>query len=600
MILAAVVLPISFSQASSGNVSRADDALPAAAMGLLFAVAFEFEDGVFHWGDESVAVNILQSSPDRLARSLPALTATLYTDDSRKVRRDALLALTWNGARYKVDYQLRSQCGEPIWIQERGERLSGSGASPTHIQGVMRLIDSEKSAQNTAAYLAAFDALTGLWNQTRLTEALDWQIAAGKRFELSGLFYALKLTNLDDIHYAYGFEAGDRLLKAVAQRLSQHIRAPDYSGRLSRSGFEGAVLGMVMSSEGPRAIGSARIMAAQLRTLLTEAPYPSPYGDVYVKLAIAASDTVDTSDSQVTAHDVIERARVALNQSVANGGEFTTYSDAHATEASPRDQTVFSAEDILESLNSRALLLAYQPIVHAKSRQLHHYECLLRLRRPCGQIMSAGDFIAQAERLGLVHFLDRRALDLASDTLREQPSVTLAVNVSAATLTDEMARKGYMAAFKALGPDSHRLIIELTETAALDDPAVASQFSTEVRALGGRFAIDDFGAGFTSFQNLMAIEANEIKIDGAFIQELSTTPHKQTFVRMMVDLAQTFSVKTVAEYVETPQDAELLTRLGVDYLQGYLFGAPDCSPDWPRRAEDLNLDVSIDNQKRAT
>jgi len=121
----------------------------------------------------------------------------------------------------------------------------------------------------------------------------------------------------------------------------------------------------------------------------------------------------------------------------------------------------------------------------------------------------------------------------------------------------------------------------IAETAALDDPATAGGFSTAVRALGCTFAIDDFGAGYTTFQNLMLIEADEIKIDGSFIRDLSVTKHKQVFVRMIVDLAQTFGVKTVAEFVTSPEDADLLTRLGVDYLQGYLFGMPNTSPDWP-------------------
>ena len=96
--------------------------------------------------------------------------------------------------------------------------------------------------------------------------------------------------------------------------------------------------------------------------------------------------------------------------------------------------------------------------------------------------------------------------------------------------------------------------------------------------LGVEFSIDDFGSGYTTFQNLMSIEADSIKIDGSFIQGMAQTPHKQTFVRMMVDLAQTFSVKTVAEMVDNHENADLLTRLGVDYLQGYLFGIPSPKP----------------------
>ena len=240
------------------------------------------------------------------------------------------------------------------------------------------------------------------------------------------------------------------------------------------------------------------------------------------------------------------------------------------------------AEDVIAALNDRRVSLAYQPIIEAKSRDLHHYECLLRLKRDDGEIVSAGHFIMAAEKLGLVHLLDRRALEIASDTLLRYPDIKLALNVSAATVKNQGTADAYLEALRALGPYTKRVTLELTETVALEDPAMASRFSVESRMLGCEFSIDDFGSGYTTFQNLMAIEADSVKIDGSFVQELSLIPHKQTFVRMMVDLSQTFGVKTVAEMVETREDADLLQRLGVDYLQGYLFGVPSAAPAWQR------------------
>ena len=146
------------------------------------------------------------------------------------------------------------------------------------------------------------------------------------------------------------------------------------------------------------------------------------------------------------------------------------------------------------------------------------YECLLRLKREDGEVVSAGRFIMAAERLGLVHLLDRRALELASETLAADANVRLALNVSAATVKEDAAAADYIQALKALGPRVQLVTIELTETVALDDPAKASEFSNHVRSLGCEFAIDDFGSGYTTFRNLMAIEADTIKIDGTLIQ----------------------------------------------------------------------------------
>ncbi|MEM9599906.1 MAG: EAL domain-containing protein, partial [Pseudomonadota bacterium] len=151
-------------------------------------------------------------------------------------------------------------------------------------------------------------------------------------------------------------------------------------------------------------------------------------------------------------------------------------------------------------------------------------------------------------------------------------------------IADEAASADYIAALSALGEDTARITIEMTETLALDDPALASAFAADIRALGCSFAVDDFGSGHTSFRNLLAVEADSIKIDGSLVAGVSVDENKQAFIRMMVDLAKTFSVETVAEMVEDRADALVLARLGVDYLQGYYYGRPVPAPSWPRMA----------------
>ena len=172
------------------------------------------------------------------------------------------------------------------------------------------------------------------------------------------------------------------------------------------------------------------------------------------------------------------------------------------------------SDDVLDALNQRRIRLAYQPIIDAKTRKIHHYECLLRLCREDGEIVSAGQFIMAAEKLGLVDLLDRRALELAAETLLSDPDVHLALNLSAATISNPETAEDYITALKSLGPAAERVTIELTETVALDDPEKASAFANEIRLIGCDFAIDDFGSGYTTFRNLMAIEAEMIKIDG--------------------------------------------------------------------------------------
>lgn len=242
----------------------------------------------------------------------------------------------------------------------------------------------------------------------------------------------------------------------------------------------------------------------------------------------------------------------------------------------------WSAETILMMLNERRLELDYQPIVEAKTGALHHHEALMRIIDLNGARRSAGSFIMAAETQGLAHLIDHRALELCALKLREDKHIRLAVNVSAETVKTLESAKAYLTALRALGPDTRRVTLELTETAALEDLATACYFSEKARSLGCEFAIDDFGAGHTSFKNLMAVEADAIKIDAEFVSGISKHSYKQAFVRMITDLAQIFAIHTVAEGVETEADAEYLQALGVDYFQGYLFGAPHPQPCSPK------------------
>lgn len=541
------------------------------ALSLMEAVPFVLRDSrEFIWQDSSAVKSLLRIGSGLLPRSVSDWSRRLSPDGKRK-REKALRGLTWDGAQYSVTYEVLMDDQQKIWVHERGERLSGIDQIPTNISGVVVNIDSFQKARMRAAYLHHHDEVTGLWNKTRIEEGLEHIIAYVRRYRSRALCLRVKLLNLADIDGSYGYEVSERLIKGVAQRLAEFTRAPDIVGRISEANF---ILGLHVKAD-----EDAEAIAMRLRDTLSDIPYSSAHGPLFVELDIAST----TLGSQaLSAADALAQTRAALHSDLSPHQSVVSFTPDMATvhKASSKNET--TAEDILAALNDRRISLAFQPIVDTQTRDLHHYECLLRLRTDEGEVVSAGAFIMAAERLGLVHMLDRRALELAGEALRQYPDIQIALNVSAGTVKDMASAEAYIAALKALGPDTNRVSLELTETVALEDPAMASRFSVEVRTLGCEFAIDDFGSGYTTFRNLMAIEADTIKIDGTFIEGIAFTPHKETFVRMMVDLAQTFSVKTVAEMVDSRADAALLKRLGVDYLQGYMFGIPSAAPAWRR------------------
>ena len=177
--------------------------------------------------------------------------------------------------------------------------------------------------------------------------------------------------------------------------------------------------------------------------------------------------------------------------------------------------------------------------------------------------------------MGLVRLIDRKVLDLGFDALEKNPTLRLSINLSGLTAVDPVWLAQLSERLSGRRHVAERLTLEITETVALDDIDESSRFVRTLAALGCRVALDDFGAGFTSFRHLRALKVHMVKIDGSFVRDLLHNPDNQVFVRTLVGLAKGIDLVAVAEWVETEAEAEFLLSNGVDYLQGFLFGRPE-------------------------
>ncbi|MHB8285960.1 MAG: EAL domain-containing protein [Caulobacteraceae bacterium] len=294
-------------------------------------------------------------------------------------------------------------------------------------------------------------------------------------------------------------------------------------------------------------------------------------GASFVLIAVTGAVFVTQADSGAEA---VQRTAAALNEARRRGRRLLMGHDFEGAQAEPASLAQRVGE-LNQALEQDRLRLALQPVVHARTHQVNHHEGLLRLIDDAGRATPAGHLIATAEALDIAPRIDLAVLDLAAAALDAQPDLVLAVNISAATARDIAQSRRWLDRFKAFGSDLSRLTVELTETVAPDDIAGAlSRFSAAVRGLGARFSIDDFGSGYTSYRNILALNPDEIKIDGCFVQDLGADPRHASFIRTLVGLAQDLGVSTVGEWVETAEQATALTALGVDFLQGYHFGVP--------------------------
>ncbi len=533
------------------------DAARDSAYSLLSAAGFTLtltpQDGHFKWTNPD-GLSAILALPKNRHPSKVSQFHDLLTTAASQLRQDAIAGLHRDGASYCVTYQVKSFDGQTIWIEERGKRAAGSGPAPNLIYGVLRDVTTEQQAKMRAEQSAGTDSVTGLHNRARFTEALEQDMASVSLRHVPGYAIAIRSENLPDDNFA----ASQIALAGIGDCLNQMIKPPHQAARIGASTFAICLPGMSQS----KAEETAReIITAIAQLPDSAAPITSAVSGLRLDQPnMCPADVLGLLETQLMPSPAVIDFSLPVPQSGFNS------------------LPVFSETDILAILKGRRLALAYQPIIYADTREIHHYECLLRLRASDGSVSSAASLIIAAEKLGYVHLLDQRALEMGLELLKAHPELHLAFNVSAGTVESELAAERYLATLKSLGTDAQRITIELTETLEFEQAEKAGLFAERVKALGCSFAIDDFGSGHTTFQNLLNINADIIKIDGSMVRDLSHSPHKQAFIRMMVDLADTFGVETVAEMVDSHADAALMQSMGVTYFQGYLFGKPSPEP----------------------
>jgi len=451
-----------------------------------------------------------------------------------------------------------------LWIEDTGVCSIDAEGRPRVAQGTLRVINDRREREERLVYLGSHDELTGQLNRTRLTEELTRYLSSIGQNPSKGAFLLAGVNDLTLVNETYGYDVGDEVITIVGRRMGRALRGKDCIGRFSSNKF-GIVL-QNCDEEGVEAI-SRRLVAA-----VRDSVIDTSVGAVATSISIGA---VLLPEHAGSAQGAIGRALQALD--VARGtrsDRFNLYQPCERRD-SERRRSVGIADEIVRALNDRRMILALQPIVTSKSHEPELYECLLRMRRLDGSIASASEFIPVAEQFGLVKLVDHRALELAVDLLRSMPKIKLALNVSAATATDPQWLHG-LEAFVGKGSGlAERLTIEITETAAISDLEESAKFVASLKALGCRVALDDFGAGYTSFRSLRLLGVDMVKIDGSFIQNLCTQAEDELFVRTLIELAKSFGITTVGEWVGDEKTAKMLENAGVAYMQGYFFGMPE-------------------------
>jgi len=521
------------------------------------------------WSENASSV-FADISPESLATG--AELARLI-EPARSIRNDALThsppARADKGVPYRIEYGVRATTAVPvIWIEETGVWFAGSDGRPWRAQGVVRVNNERHARDEQLLKLSRHDPLTGELNRTHLIAALAEAIEESTRFRSACAFMLIGIDHLARVNDAFGFDVADAVIAEVASRIRARLRAGDVLGR-----FSGNKFGLILKN---CTVDDTNVAAERFLAGIRDDVVPTRSGPVSVTASIGA---VSVPRYARNADEAINRAQETLDAAKRRrAGSFGLWRPNVERDAQRR-VNIRVTDEIVTALNDRRIVAAFEPVVAARSREPVFYECLVRMEQGDGQVLLAPDIVPVAERLGLIRLVDHRILELVIAELIASPYVQLSLNISPETTMDPDWSGTIESLMRSHPGVAERLIVEITETVAIQDIDDVRGFVTRLKNFGSKIAIDDFGAGYTSFRNLRKLGVDIVKIDGAFVQNIARSADDRAFVQTLIDLARRLDIKTVAEWVQDEEAAMMLREWGCDYIQGRLIGL--ASPDRP-------------------
>jgi diguanylate cyclase (GGDEF)-like protein len=536
-------------------------------------VAYEWDLGTdeIHWhGTVEPVLGLRDTSVIASGRML----AGRLNPDDLLLRQQRLNAHWTRRAEFDCEYRVRIDNGSFAWVHDRGTARFDAAGRPVSMHGVWRLVTGRKVQEHRLERAANYDDLTGHFNKKRLRETLDHILSSSLRSGNAGAYLAVGIDKLTAVNEALGHDAADAVIVAIGQRLDRCLRVSDVVGRVGGDRF-GIVLANCPKEH--VAVAAEKILAA-----VGHLPIATDSGSVNVTVSIGSATYPEQAK---TPYEVMTRAETALAEAKRSGrNRFVPH---RPSEEQRRQHRLGMAlgERVQRAMQEDRLVLAYQPIVASDTGEVDYYECLLRMIDEDGRLVAAGEFVPIIEQLGFIRIIDRFVLEKAVAEVSAHPGVRLGFNISGLTATDYAWLRAVTSILRGKEEIASRIVVEITETAALHDIEESARFVGILRELGCRIALDDFGAGFTSLRHLQSLAVDIVKIDGSFVRDLARNYDNQLFLRHLVGLAKGLNLATVAECVETPREAAILRREGVDYLQGYYFGKPTVERAWLKPPE---------------
>ncbi len=475
-----------------------------------------------------------------------------------------------SGQQWQGELLNRRKDGTNYWARTTIFPIRDQQNRITNFVSLQEDVSEARSMVQKMYHQATHDQLTGLINrrefQRRLTLAIDDAI----RNDTCHSLCFLDMDQFKVVNDTGGHIAGDTLLNRIGRTLLSHIRANDTAARVGGDEFA-LILGKCPPEKAMDICESIRSAIASHHFIWEDKVYT-----VGISIGITAIN-INTRDSI----ELMKQVDTACYASKDSGRNRISLYRADDSTVQRRRQETDWVPRITMALKERRFRLFIQPIIALDSAEdvRPHYEVLIRLQDQSGNLVQPADFMPAAERYGIAPLLDRTVFDASYTFLRENPDTlnriaSLSLNLSGASISHDGLLSHIIDVISTGPVQASRFQFEITETAAISNIIEARRFMQQLRAIGCRVLLDDFGRGLSSFAYLKNLPVDTLKIDGMFIREMLKNKADHAMVRMINELAHALDIQTVAEFIEEQATLDCVKALGIDYAQGFHIARP--------------------------
>ena len=484
--------------------------------------------------------------------------------------RRFLSALRKNGEVKNYLTHLISTDGTDRWVGINARVSHDEEGRIVGLRGTARNVTEQHDAALEIERLATHDGLTGLPNRVSLQKALEAAFADGEK----GSVALLDVDHFKYINDNFGHRAGDQLLVAIGGLLKDMVKEENV--QVYRLGGDEFALHL------PDALrGDASHIGERALTALRHYKFPVP-GQGCLSTLTGSIGVATYPFQGADVATLLSNVDIAMYQAKDNGRNRVRLHDHNPDDLRGTHKRVHWARELREVLHENRVMLCSQPVVRLADRTAVHQEILVRILDRNGSMVLPGQFIEVAESLGMAQEIDLRVVSKVIDVLQGPEyrgrKSRFFVNLSRTSISDPHWVRRFHNMLAAARIDHSQLVFEITETAAMSSVDVTQEFITQMKGMGCRFALDDFGAGFSSFYFLKRFDVDYLKIDGSFVRDLATDNASRLFVRALCDVARGLNKQVIAEWVEDQAVMDILVEMGVQYGQGFLFARPQPFP----------------------